>query len=851
MPGPGEAAESRLTSAVCQTMRAAITAAGGNEVFFVLKRSSADGTAGACFDEVKVLARGHQSAVPAALRDGGEWEFAIHNHPSGRLEPSEADLSVASLLSRRGIGSAIVDNRLESIYVVVEAVREAPRVTLNPDEIDKLLGPQGPIAAAHAGYEDRPGQRAMARLVCTALNDDQVVAVEAGTGTGKSLAYLVPALLWAVQNDEKVVISTHTILLQRQLVEKDIPFVLAALGLEARVELVTGRNNYACKRRVEEAAKAEESFFDDDAEKKMVAELVGWARRSRNGHRGELSIPPNGKAWERVASATDKSLKSQCPHFAECFYYRARRSADKAHILVVNHHLLLSDLAIKAQRANFDDASVLPPYKRLVLDEAHHLEDVAAKHLGAQVSRRGIRMLLGRLHSHSRGERGLLPFALKRLAKEGEKALAREVEEDLMQKLSLEDQGVEFAFDAVRELALQGKEPSSTEIIDFGEPRPWAEIFSEFEGAAQRLEILGKEVHQFASRLSKVGDGWVGTALELQAVGMRLKATGLNLQMLVGREREGLTRWLEIAPVRRDKQGREHHEIKLVSSPLDIAGLLGETLFRHTSSVVLTSATLAVEGSFDFLTRRVGLPEKRSQNLMVASPFDYAQNCTLAMPTDYPAPNDARFTDWLPRAVLVAARASRGRMFVLFTSHWLLRQTAKKVRESLWREGYNLLVQGERSRRELLRMFSSLDAPVLFGTDSFWEGVDMPGSQLVQVVIPRLPFRVPDHPVEAGRLRAIRDAGGNPFREYSLPCAVLKLKQGFGRLIRSRRDTGAVVVLDPRLRTRWYGRSFLDSLPEPRQLRDAMRPLLANLAETVFADEEEPSPPTPRAAPSA
>ncbi len=827
---PGELAAHRLSPDVCSAMREAIAAADGNEVFFLVRRGDEEGS---LFDAVKVVARGHKEAVPAVIRQAGEWEVAIHNHPSGALTPSDADLAVASVLARNGVGCAIVDNPVERIYVVVEPVTERPRQALDLDEVDALLGPDGPIALAHGSYEDRPGQRAMARSIAAALNDDAVLAVEAGTGTGKSLAYLVPALLWAVRNDEKVVVSTHTMLLQRQLIEKDIPFVIAALGLEARAVLVTGRGNYACKRRVAEAAKADASFFEDEEEQKLVAELVTWAQSSGRGHREELSVPPTARSWERIASATDKSLKSQCPYFSECFYYRSRRAADKAHLLIVNHHLLLSDLAIKVARGKFDEGSVLPAYGRLILDEAHHLEDIAARHLGGQVARRGIAQLLGRLRGAS-GKNGLLPFALTRLVKEKLVEPARELEERLLPDLDREQLMVEMAFDRVREILLRDELLRGTKIIDFGEPRPWPEVFGEVQGAAERLDILGKSVINFANKLSHIGADWTAAGLELSAVGHRLQGTATNLRVLVGKDQPHLTRWVELAPVRRDKRGHEHADIKLVSSPLDIAELLAEHLFANIKTAVLTSATLAVEGGFDFLARRVGLPDDRTSTKLVRSPFDYPKNCALGLPTDYPRPGDPRFEGWLPRAVLVAARASRGRMFVLFTSHRLLRQTADAVRGALQREGCELLVQGERSRQELLRRFRASGAPVLFGTDSFWEGVDMPGTQLVQVVIPRLPFRVPDHPVEAGRLRAIRDRGGDAFREYSVPCAVLKLKQGFGRLIRSRRDRGAVVILDPRVRTRWYGESFLTSLPDPTELRDGLAALLERLRHEYF-----------------
>ncbi|HSM61287.1 MAG TPA: DEAD/DEAH box helicase, partial [Longimicrobiales bacterium] len=378
-------------------IRSEIERAGGREVCFL-----AEVDARRMVNAPRAVARGNFEAVLVAARDAPEGGVMLHNHPSGELEPSDADMRVAALLYEEGLGTAIVDNGASRLYVVVEPPAPRVRVPLDMEELDALLGPDGALARVHEGYEDRPGQREMLRAVARRFNEGGVAIVEAGTGTGKSLAYLLPAVRWAQQNRERTVLSTNTINLQEQLAGKDLPLVRRLVDGDVRWALVKGRGNYVSIRRALLAAETQTSLFEEDRSAEMSA-LVEWVRSTEDGSLSDLGFQPAEELWEEVRSDPDVCLRARCPHFQQCFYQKARRRAASAELLVVNHHLLFTDLAVRRATRNWTQAAVLPAYKRLVLDEAHNVEDAATSHLGAEVSRRGLFRVLGRLDRRGRG----------------------------------------------------------------------------------------------------------------------------------------------------------------------------------------------------------------------------------------------------------------------------------------------------------------------------------------------------------------------------------------------------------------------------------------------------------------
>jgi ATP-dependent DNA helicase DinG len=813
-----------FSSGAIEAIKAEIEAADGAEVFF-FGRADASGLV----VEVEVAARGNEGAAPAVLTRARGMDLAIHNHPSGVLMPSDADLGVASTLGNMGVGFAIVSNDAGRVNVVVPLLRRAPVAPLVPDDVERILGVEGTLAARLKGYESRPGQLDMAHAVASAFTQDSVALLEAGTGTGKTFAYLVPAVLWAKRNAEKVVVSTGTIPLQEQIVTKDVP-ALAAVLPPFKATVVKGRSNYVSLRRASEASKAESGYFESEGERREVERLVGWASETKTGDRSELTPSPSPDAWERIESQSDNCLRAKCPTYAECHYFESRRAAARADVLVVNHALLVTDLAAKREIGNFQAAAVLPPYQRVVIDEAHHLSDVAADHLGARVTERGLTRLLGRLRLRRDAQRGLLPTLERALGKvsraEDPDKVARArvaIEERL---LPARDRAVHAVEQGFQMLAFHAREagegsPEERQLVREVKLRLRSDERSkalvahllEARDALAGLEAeLRRAIDGLDDALGPALEAVSGTLLEVEAVGRRLASAVASIDLARAVDDATLVRWIDVV---RDRKGEDRCELH--ASPLDVAPVLKEAFLDKVRTAVFSSATLTVAGEFDYVERGLGVAQlepSRVERLQVASPFDFSRQAVLGLPLDLPEPNAPGFDDATAAFVLEAVRVSLGRAFVLFTSYRSLERVHARIAPTLHAEGLLPLKQGDGGRRGLLERFKAVPGSVLFGTDSFWEGVDVPGDGLVLVIIAKLPFRVPSEPLEQARSEAIRARGGDPFSELMLPRAVLKLKQGFGRLIRTRRDRGAVVVLDRRIATKPYGRAFLDSLPD-------------------------------------
>ncbi|TYO99330.1 ATP-dependent DNA helicase DinG [Geothermobacter ehrlichii] len=814
-----------FSQAVSIQIRNAIREAGGNEVFFL------GHTDDHCeLISVEVLARGRRDAVPAVLQACRFGDVVLHNHPSGRLEPSSADLDIAGRLAELGVGFLIVDNEAESCYTVIEPFARQESTPLDPDEIRELLGPNGVIARNLPGYEERPQQTQMALAVADAFNRDRIALIEAGTGTGKSLAYLLPALLWALRNRERVVVSTNTINLQEQLIGKDLPFLQRATGLEFRAVLVKGRNNYICRRKLENARR-EPGLFDQEQAAEL-AQLIAWAEQSAEGSKEELPTPPRDDVWEDVCCEVDQCGRARCRHFQRCFLHRARRQAARADLLVVNHALLLSDLAVRRQTDNYSTAAVLPPFARVIIDEAHHLEDVATRYFAGQVNRFRISRLLNRLRHPRKPHKGLLPklqstlaTALPDSADELYRGLADRIEELLLLRDTLQQQAPEELERAAADLLkLRGLDPPERNEMklrvlpdEISHPC-WQRLGERLNGLAGQVAQLADGIRKLLQRCDNLptGDNEDVSSLltDLSGMSLRLEALAADLLAFTSADEANCT-WMEL---RRGRIGRgEGLIVRLQTAPLEVAQTLKDALYDPYRSLVMTSATLAVGDSFRYLRRRIGLDlvePVRVTELRLASPFDYGNQACLLVPADLPEPTDNRFVEPAAELIERAILAADGRSFVLFTSYSLLRRIHGQLKPTLEARGYRCLRQGEISRHLLLRHFRQDTTSVLFATDSFWEGVDVPGRALEQVILTRLPFRVPTEPILEARAEEISRRGGDPFIDYTVPQAVLRFKQGFGRLIRHRDDRGVVLILDTRVLRRGYGRTFLRSLPE-------------------------------------
>ena len=709
---------------------------------------------------------------------------------------------------------------------VEEVADEHERTPLDRDAVEHDLGPTGAVARVLTQYEDRESQRQMAGVVADLYNDGGVGLLEAGTGVGKSLAYLVPALRWAAVNGERTVVSTNTINLQEQLVRKDLPFLAKAFEgeQEVRFALLKGWRNYLCLLRLAQSKLLASSLLADDSRAELDA-IAEWAEQTTDGSLADLTSPPRPEVWDEVAAEPDLCRKSACPHFGACFLFQARRAAAKADVVVVNHHLLMSDVAVRRAQQNWEDTAVIPAYSRLVVDEAHHVEDAAAAHLGTSVSKRGLQQLFSRLTRPGAGTRvgrGLLHALEARLVAAPDllnTASLDIVRKSLLPSVEAAREKGTFLFDLLHSYLQMRGELVQRLTADFARDPIWnAGLGAALGDLLGEITMLKSGLEMVRTRMEgakKPDEAVLPLIGEMAAVGRRLEGAALALESTLRPPAgEPMVRWVE-------QRGRDGN-VAVMSVPLDLAPILREDLFKKVETAILTSATLTSDARFDFLSRRLGL-DSRDTNVVTEifpSPFEYPTHALFMVPTDAPAPNvdSAGHMQAVVRSIIDVTGAADGGVFALFTSHRDVRAAANELRARGIERSRPLYVHGEDTRDNLLRNFRDSGRAVLLGTASFWEGVDVPGRALQGLIIARLPFRVPTEPVTAAHCEAIVERGGDAFAEYMVPHAALRLKQGFGRLIRTATDRGVIVLVDPRAVNKGYGRALLRDLPPARRV---------------------------------
>jgi ATP-dependent DNA helicase DinG len=705
-------------------------------------------------------------------------------------------------------------------------------LSLNAEKILALLEEGSALAIRLKNFEKRDGQKHILEKMVEAFNSKAVALIEAGTGSGKSIAYLIPALIAAAYNKERVVISTHTISLQEQLLYKDIPALTQALGIDIKAVLVKGMGNYVCLRKCEEMA-LEKKYFTPQ-EQEILDKIESSAKEHGKGEKSRLPFNPPPALWEMVAAEHDACSGAQCPFYSQCPYIHARKTIQDAQLLVVNHHLLFADLALRAETNNYTNPAILPPYKRVILDEAHHIEDIATGFFAHRFSKLEIFKILWKSAPVKQGKfSGKLARLVEQLLKilpEGIISIPTPIPgllsielPDLHASLLKE---LDNAFHHLEQFLETQEKRLNLEENKLRLRKAHYSLESWQKWIKPSCVSLSDLLRRYASGLNTLvfhlekwneerkNESIKGFLFDLKGLSGQLEKASVSIVAFSEDSKEtGRIRWIESNLTKRGMN------LVCIDAVLDVSPLIFQHLCRPFDTVAFLSATLSTQGSFAYIKGRFGISQKALDNrklieISVASPFDYHNQALLVIPKDIPAPNDPKFLPHAAETIWSALQASRGNAFILFTSYEALKNCYILLKERLESHRFFPLKQGDDHRQNLLKQFISKDRSVLFGTDSFWEGVDVVGEALRLVVIAKLPFKVPTEPLIQARSEALIESGKEPFSDLLLPLAAIKLKQGFGRLIRNKKDRGCILCLDNRLVTKNYGKYLIKTLPD-------------------------------------
>jgi len=649
------------------------------------------------------------------------------------------------------------------------------------EKIKHIFSQTGPLAKAMPNYEVRPEQIEMALDISEAISNSDHLIVEAGTGVGKSFSYLIPVAFYTSEYNVTAIISTNTISLQEQIIHKDIPFLEKALQMDFKAVLVKGRHNYLCLRRLHSSNFKQKDLFSDEYEMGHFARIFAWSYKTKDGSLYDMEEQPDPKVWSMVSSDSQACHGKRCTYYKDCFFKKAREKIQTSRILVVNHHLFFSDFALGE-----DQKDILPDSDIVIFDEAHNIESVATEHLGINVSNVGLRHLLELLFNPTKQKGFLLSIG----------------DHDSMEWVEIARKRSDIFFKKIGNYFLERRSSNESDSLRIKRPG-----FIENELAPPLLKLSESLINAKHNANTKEDE------LELSGFIKKINAFNNSIEFILNQKLEGYVYWIEYS---RDKK---INKVSLNAAPINIGPILKERLFSLPRPIIFTSATLSVEGDtssspFRYFKNRIGLSDIKEKRL--GSSFDYKNQVRMYISKDMPNPDNLMdYSKAVAESLKRYIGLTNGNAFILFTSYSLMNSVYEEIEDYLVGQGYNVLRQGDRiGRTRILSDFKKSPGSVLFGVDSFWQGVDVQGEALSNVIITKLPFSVPDHPIVEARIEEIELRGGDAFLEYTLPEAVLKFKQGFGRLIRSKKDTGIIVVLDSRIINKSYGRHFLRSIPE-------------------------------------
>ncbi|WP_022930773.1 ATP-dependent DNA helicase [Treponema bryantii] len=693
-------------------------------------------------------------------------------------------------------------------------------------EAGNYISNGGALSKISDSFEERPVQVELLQNIVHAFNENKIAVFEAGTGVGKSYSYLIPSVLWALINHERVIISTGTINLQQQLCEKDIPAVEKIVGKKFKYVLMKGRQNYICLRRLNDAVSILDLFEGESDELKKIAE---WAQSSPTGSRSDMTFMPSENVWTKINSESDACMGKKCPFFGQCFVMKVRKEAATANIIVVNHHLLFADIESRLSGAGYEDAAVLPPYHHIVFDEAHGIENAATSFFSESVNRFKLNKLINQMYrKRKNSEYGHL-CSLAVLSSNEEKA---QDAFDLTNKIKLSLTNVEIA---AKDLLANEytKRLYEGSVRDFG---PLLVAIGELSRSLGSFTGMIREVMEGIEEDDKDAPCY----WESKVILRHLESYVILLKNFsVWDEKRDDVFWIQKKRLPPDmiRDGADPDYITLTQTPLDISHLMNDGVFEQMSSVICTSATLKTGHDFSYWMRRTGVTfagEDRILKGEYPSPFPYNKNMLFAVPNDAPTPDNIQFQQWVEMALPRLIQAAAGRTLVLFTSYESLKSAHRTTAASLRSFTGRIMKQGDDDNGKLLEIFKKEKESVLFATDSFWQGVDIPGESLSQVIIVKLPFTVPNDPVFVARAEAIEKRGGSSFMELSVPEAVIKFRQGIGRLIRRSDDKGVVVVLDRRVYEKRYGSIFITSMPECKKMYEPLSEICRRINSFIF-----------------